>query len=93
MLAVDPVTDPWRIVIYFDLPASTPKGVEAAATALGEVAERLVALGDVEVVASDRIVEVVLAPTGDAGELRQARCRDRGDAHTRPEASSRCAGK
>ena len=81
MLAVDPVADRWRIVIYFDLPASTPGGVEAAATALGEVAEQLVALGDVEVVTSDRIVEVVLEPTRDAGELRQAAAEVAGRAH------------
>ena len=81
VLAVDPVADRWRIVIYFDLPASTPAGVEAAATALGEVAEQLVALGDVEVVTSDRIVEVVLEPTRDAGELRQAAAEVAGRAH------------
>ncbi len=81
VLAVDPVADRWRIVIYFDLPASTPEGVEAAATALGEVAERLVGLGDVEVVTSDRIVEVVLEPTRDAGELRQAAAEVAGRAH------------
>ena len=72
VLAADKVTDRWRIVVYFDLPASTPEGAEAAATAVGAAAEQLVALGDVEVITSDRIPEVVQEPTADADALRRA---------------------
>ncbi len=72
LLAVDRVTDRWRIVVYFDLPASTPEGIEAAATAVGAAADRLVALGEVELITGDRIVEVVLEPTADAGAVRGA---------------------
>lgn len=72
VLAVDRVTERWRIVVYFDMPGSTPDGVEAAAAVVGAAADGLVALGDVEVVTADRISEVVLEPTGDAEALRQA---------------------
>lgn len=70
--AVERVEERWRIIVYFDLPGSTPEGVEAAAEAIGEAADALVALGEVEVVASDRIVEVVLESTADAAEVRGA---------------------
>ena len=81
VLAVDRVTDRWRIVVYFDLPASTPEGAEAAATAIGDAADRLVALGDVEMITGDRIVEVVLEPTADAGKVRAAAAAVAGRAH------------
>ena len=81
VFAVDRVTDRWRIVVYFDLPASTPEGTEAAATAIGDAADRLVALGDVEVITGDRIAEVVLEPTADAGEVREAAAGIAGRAH------------
>ncbi|MXZ38716.1 MAG: VWA domain-containing protein [Holophagales bacterium] len=70
--AVERVQGRWRIVVYFDLPGSTPEGIEAAAEAIGAAADGLVALGEVEVVSSDRIVEMVLEPTADAAEVRAA---------------------
>ncbi len=81
VLAAEKLADRWRIVVYFDLPASTPEGTEAAATAVGTAADRLVALGDVEVIMSDRIAEVVQEPTADAGALRQAAATVAGRAH------------
>lgn len=70
--AVDRVRERWRIVIYFDLPGSTPEGVEAAAAAVASAADALVALGDVEMIAADRIAEVVLESTAAAEEVRAA---------------------
>ncbi|MXX60975.1 MAG: VWA domain-containing protein [Holophagales bacterium] len=72
ILSVEPVAERWRIVIYFDLPGSTPEGIEAAAAAVGNAADALVALGDVEMIAADRIAEVELAPTANAGAVRAA---------------------
>ena len=72
VLAVEPVAERWRIVVYFDLPASTPEGVAAAAAAIGDAADALVALGDVEIVTADRIAEVVLEPTADPEQVLQA---------------------
>ncbi len=72
ILGVDRVAERWRIVVWFDLPGSTPEGVEAAAETVADAAEALVALGDVEIVTSDRIVEVLLRPTGEAAEVRAA---------------------
>ena len=70
--AVEPVAERWRIVVYFDLPGSTPEGVEAATTAIGAAAEALVALGDVEIVVADLIVERTLEPTANAVDARAA---------------------
>ena len=72
VLAVDPVTERWRILVYVDMPGSTPEGVEAAAGAIGEAADRLAALGDVEIVTADRLPESVLGPTSDPEAIRQA---------------------
>ena len=72
VLAVEPVTDPWRVLVYFDMAASTPEGVEAAASAIGDAAEAMVALGRVEIVTADRFPETVLSPTRDAAAVRQA---------------------
>ncbi len=71
VLAVDPVTDRWRLLVYFDLPGSTPEGVEAAALAIGYAADQLVALGNVEIVTADRVPEAVLGPTSDPEAIRQ----------------------
>ncbi len=70
--AVEPVAERWRIVVYFDLPGSTPDGVETAAAAIGDAAEALVALGDVEIAAADLIVERMLEPTANAVDVRAA---------------------
>jgi len=48
VLAVEPIEERWRVVVYFDLPGSTPEGIEAAAAAVGNAADALVTLGDVE---------------------------------------------
>ena len=72
ILSVEPVAERWRIVIYFDLPGSTPEGIEAAAAAVGNAADALVALGEVEMIAADRIAEAELAPTANAGAVQAA---------------------
>jgi Ca-activated chloride channel family protein len=72
VFAVDPVTDPWRILVYFDVPGSTPEGLEAAARTIGDAAEAMVALGAVEFVTADRLPETVLSPTRDADAVRRA---------------------
>ncbi|MCY3929579.1 MAG: VWA domain-containing protein [Acidobacteria bacterium] len=71
VLAVEPVAGRWRILVYFDMPGSTPEGVEAAAEAIGQAADQLVALGDVEIVTADRLPETVLDPTDDPEVIRQ----------------------
>ncbi len=71
VLGVDPVTERWRILVYFDMPGSTPEGVEAAARTIGHAADQLVALGDVEIVTADRLPETVLGPTSDPEAIRQ----------------------
>ena len=72
VLAVEPIEERWRVVVYFDLPGSTPEGIEAAAAAVGNAADALVTLGDVEMITADRIAEVELAPTANAGLVRAA---------------------
>lgn len=71
VLAVEPVAGRWRILVYFDMPGSTPEGVAAAAQAIGHAADQLVALGDVEIVTADRLPETVLDPTDDPEVIRQ----------------------
>ncbi len=70
--AVDRVLERWRILVYFDLAGSTPQGVEAAAAAIRDSADRLTALGDVEIVTADRIPDVVLESTAAPEEVRAA---------------------
>lgn len=72
ILAVEPIGERWRVVVYFDLPGSTPEGIEAAAAAVGNAADALVTLGDVEMITADRIAEVELPPTANAGLVRAA---------------------
>ncbi len=72
ILTVDRVASPWRIVVWFDLPSSTPAGIEGAAAAVADAADALVSLGTVEILTADRIAEVALAPTTNAGEVRSA---------------------
>ncbi|HEX4955092.1 MAG TPA: hypothetical protein VF017_17010 [Thermoanaerobaculia bacterium] len=61
--------EPWRIVLYFDLPLSSKATAHATALALGEQANRLVQLGSVEVVLADPLPRLHLAATRDANEL------------------------
>jgi VWFA-related protein len=72
ILAVEPIEERWRVVVYFDLPGSTPEGIEAAAAAVRNAADALVTLGDVEMITADRIAEVELPPTANAGLVRAA---------------------
>ena len=66
----DPQRTPWRILVYADLPLATPDGVRAAARALDDAAERLVALGDVQVALGQAAPRRLGPPTRDAGQLR-----------------------
>ncbi len=61
--------EPWRIVLYFDLPLSSKGTATATALALGEQANRLVQLGAVEVVLADPLPRLHLSATRDANEL------------------------
>ena len=72
VLAVEPIEERWRVVVYFDLPGSTPEGIEAAAAAVENAADALVTLGDVEMITADRIAEVEQSPTANAGLVRAA---------------------
>lgn len=60
----------WNVVIYFDQPLSSRQGTKKAAEALAEQADRLTALGTVEVVSAAPRPELLLAPSRDAGRLR-----------------------
>lgn len=61
--------EPWRLVIYFELPLADPEGVLWAADALSARADDLVALGPVEVAVADPEPRTALPPTTDAGAL------------------------
>lgn len=62
---------PWQIVAYFDLTLSATPTVQGAAAALRDEADRLVGLGEVQVVIADPAPQVRLAATRDAQALRQ----------------------
>jgi VWFA-related protein len=64
---------PWQLLIYFDLGFTTPRGVKDAAQLLSVAAERLTALGPVEVaVAEHNSPRQRLRPTRDPALLRSA---------------------
>lgn len=67
--------EPWRLVLYFDLSLAPPGEVQAAALALGERAETLVSLGQVEVVVADPAPRPLLNPTRDRSLLENALAR------------------
>ena len=64
--------EPWRLVVWFELPLATPEGVRWAADALAERAADLVELGTVEVVVADPEPRTVLPPARDAEALVRA---------------------
>lgn len=62
----------WRITLYVDLPTSSPDLLQKALTWAADSADRLVALGTVEVLSADTVVQQVLEPSRDAAEVRAA---------------------
>jgi Ca-activated chloride channel family protein len=65
----------WSIVIYADLPLSSPAGLAAAADALDSAADHLVALGEVDVVVGATAARSLVegdAPSRDAPSVRAA---------------------
>ncbi|MEM6701601.1 MAG: VWA domain-containing protein [Acidobacteriota bacterium] len=62
----------WRVIVYVDLPMSSPELLDQALEWTAEAAERLVALGTVEVLSAETVVQQVLEPTRDAAEVRAA---------------------
>ena len=62
----------WRIVLYFDLQLAGVSSVRQGAWQLGGEAERLAALGEVEVVLADDAVERVFGPSRDAEALKKS---------------------
>lgn len=67
--AVVPRDEPWQVVVYFDGPTTTIPTVQGATAQLAEQAERLVALGTVELVVANPSPSRVAGPTRDAAEL------------------------
>ncbi len=74
-----------EVVIWVDLPLSTPEGLGASLSALAERADQLLALGPLHIVVADRTVETVLEPGGNARDvafflrrIAQQRARDAG---------------
>jgi hypothetical protein len=61
-----------RLVLYFDLTLARPATVAAAALALGERAQDLVSLGEVEVMVADPAPEPLLGPTRDRSLVETA---------------------
>jgi tetratricopeptide (TPR) repeat protein len=68
---VPPSTEPWRLLLYFDLELSSTASIRWAASALADRAMTLAELGEVEVVVADPDPRTVLAPTRDADLLDQ----------------------
>ncbi len=70
--AIEPLAEPWRIVLYFDLLLVEPPVYRSAVLDLAEQAKRLTELGTVEIVLADESVTVALPPTRDAMALDEA---------------------
>ncbi len=62
---VESLTEPWRIVLYFDLLLLEPPVYRSAILDLEEQAKRLTQLGEVEIVLAGETVTVTLPPTRD----------------------------
>lgn len=62
----------WRIVVYVDLQLAGITSVRQAAWDLGGQAERLAALGEVEVVLADDAPKLVFGPSRDADAIKKA---------------------
>jgi Ca-activated chloride channel family protein len=69
---VEPLGEPWRIVIYFDQLLTEPPVYRSALLDLEELARPLTALGTVEIVLSGEQITVTLPPTEDPLVLEQA---------------------
>jgi tetratricopeptide (TPR) repeat protein len=65
------LTEPWHIVLYFDLALSSSHAVRWAASELADWVPELLALGKVEVVVADPEPRRVLAPSRDPELLGQ----------------------
>jgi len=64
--------EPWRLVVWFELPLAEAEGVRWAADALAARAADLVELGAVEIVVTDPEPRTVLPPGRDAEALARA---------------------
>ncbi len=71
-LAPAPEGLPWRVLVYFDTPVSTPGGLEASIRRLSDSAERLAALGPVTIVAADPEPRELLATSRHPHEIRES---------------------
>jgi len=60
----------WRFVIYLDPRLSTPDGIVSSTAALIETADRLTAMGSVEIVVADPFTETYLEASGDSEEVQ-----------------------
>jgi tetratricopeptide (TPR) repeat protein len=65
------LTEPWHIVLYFDLALSSSHAVRWAASELADWAPELLTLGEVEIVVADPEPRRVLAPSRDPELLEQ----------------------
>ncbi len=72
IVAVEPLTEPWRIVAYFDQLLVEAPVYRSALLDLAEQANRLTALGTVEIVLAGESVTVTLPATRDPEALDQA---------------------
>ncbi len=70
-LAPAPGGQPWQVLIYFDTPLSTPKGLAAAIRVLSDRAAELAALGPVSIVAADPEPRELVSGTRHAHEVRE----------------------
>lgn len=70
--SVETLTDPWRVVLYFDLLLLEPPVYRSAVLDLAEQATNLTALGTVEIVLAGEALTVTLPPTRDPNALDQA---------------------
>lgn len=69
---LEPLSKPWRIVIYVDRVLTGSRTLRTAAGSLAERAAVLAALGPVEVVVAEPIPRIVLSPTQDVRTLDEA---------------------
>ncbi len=70
--AVEPLSEPWRIVLYFDLLLVEPPVYRSAVLDLAEQANRLTELGTVEIVLAGETLRMTLPPTRDPVALDEA---------------------
>ncbi len=70
--SVEPLSEPWRVVLYFDQLLIEPPVYRSAVLDLAEQASRLTELGTVEIVLAGETVTVTLPPTRDPVALDEA---------------------